>query len=398
MRVSVVEMSRQGGLLHYAVQLADALAGRGHAVDVVAARNNELALHRGAARMRAILTPPTSGRPRPDGSVRRLRRAFTAIRLLAAYVRLVWHLRTRRYDAVILNLDLSVFMGAIITLAMTIAPGGPALCFVCHNVRPFNRWGGDDLFVSSPALHWVLRQIYQRLDLVLVHGEQSRAEFLKYWPRANLAVIPHGDERILVGDEPPPPADGERLLFFGDWRKVKGLPVLMQAFDRLVERRPEARLTVAGSTAPEDFDPELVSRWAATHSGRVEVIDRYVPVDDVRELFAGARAVVTPYLVGYQSGVVHLAMTMGRPVVSSDVGDLSSVVVDGETGLLVPPGDASALADALEEVLSNPSRSDALGAEARSRMVDESSWERIAEVVERALQLRGTKAQSSPTE
>jgi glycosyltransferase involved in cell wall biosynthesis len=226
---------------------------------------------------------------------------------------------------------------------------------------------------------------------VLVHGERSRAEFEAAWAPARAAVIPHGDERIF--GEPPPPADEERVLFFGDWRKVKGLPVLMEAFDLLSARRPGARLTIAGTPAP-DGDPDAVRRWAARHGDRVTLVDRYVPVEQVAGVFAAARVVVAPYLVASQSGVVHVAMTLGRAVVASDVGDLRGAVADGSSGLLVAPADAQALATALERVLADPALAGRMGAEGRRRVLEHSSWELVAERVEAELQRRHQRERS----
>jgi glycosyltransferase involved in cell wall biosynthesis len=288
------------------------------------------------------------------------------------------------YDAVLLTCDVDLTPMAFAVLALTFGRKGGRVAYVCHSVRPLNRWSGGEMFVSSPLLMRLLRLMYARMDVVFVHGERSKVDFESTWPAARLAVIPHGDERIFSG-EPPPPAREERLLFFGEWRKVKGLNVLMQAFDELLARRSAARLTIAGAPCPVDLDPEEVRRWAAGHDGGVRIVDRYVPVEEVPELFASARAVVTPYLVGYQSGVVHLAMTMGRAVVSSEVGDLTSAVLDGETGLTVPPGDPHALALALERILGEQGLAERLGAQARQRLMRESSWEVVAERVLEAL-------------
>jgi glycosyltransferase involved in cell wall biosynthesis len=254
---------------------------------------------------------------------------------------------------------------------------------VCHNVRPFNTQGGD-IYAAVGWTHRLLASVYSRLDVVFVHGENSREEFEQAWPPANLAVIPHGDERIFA-DEPPPPSDEERVLFFGDLRKNKGLFVLKEAFDLLAARRPDARLTIAGTPAHADLDIDPILQWAAEKDGHVEVIDRYVPLDDVPAIFGRARVVATPYLAGWQSGVIHLAMTMGRAVVTSDVGDLASAVGDGDAGLIVPPNDPEALAGALERVLADRELAERLGAEGRRRATTGSSWDTVAEKVEAAL-------------
>jgi glycosyltransferase involved in cell wall biosynthesis len=383
MRLAVVETAARGGLLHYAIQLGDALAERGHTVDLLVPRDNELSGRRGPARRRAVLAAPTPNADGPFAHVRTIRRARVAVRLLRAWGRINWELRRNRYDAAILTPDVDLWPMAGAVLAVTLQRG-MLVAGVCHSVRPLNRWAGEEMFASSTLLTRLLRTMYARLDFVFVHGERSRSEFCATWPRANLEVVPHGDERIF-SEQPPPPSEEERLLFFGEWRKVKGLDVLMRAFEELAERQPHVRLTIAGEPCPADMDPDVVRRWAAAQDGRVRVEDRYIPVSEVWALFGSARAVVTPYLVGYQSGVVHLAMTMSRAVVASDVGDLSSVVVDGETGLTVAAGDPQALSQALERILCDRELAERLGRQAQMRLTEGSSWERVAERVESAL-------------
>jgi glycosyltransferase involved in cell wall biosynthesis len=382
MRIAVLEPAGHGGLLHYSAQLADALAARGHAVDLLAPRGNELIGRLRHARMRAILPLPARSAAPPSGRIAYTRRrAGVAVRLLSAWARMLWETRPGRYDAVIHGADIGLPPIALATLLMTAAPRRPQLVRIAHNVRAFNRRGGDELNDASTLNRALLGRLYPRFDLVLVHGERSRAEFEAEWDAARVAVIPHGDERIFAG-EPPPASPEERILFFGDWRKVKGLAVLMEAFDELVRRRPAARLTVAGTPAPEDWDPEILRAWARGHGDRVEVIDRYVPIADVAPTFARARVVATPYLTGYQSGVIHLAATMARAVVTSDVGDLASAVRDGETGRVVPPRDPARLAGALEELLADPELAAHMGAAARRAVLARSSWEHVAERIE----------------
>ncbi len=104
-----------------------------------------------------------------------------------------------------------------------------------------------------------------------------------------------------------------------------------------------------------------------------------MPVEEVRGIFGRARVVATPYHVGYQSGVIHVAMTMARAVVTSDVGDMSVAVRDGETGLVVPPGNAAELADALTTLLDDPARAREMGDRARARVEQHYRLDQMAE-------------------
>lgn len=388
LRIAVVETAQFGGLLHYAVQLADALAASGNEVTLIVPAGNELEGRSGPAIRRPLLPgwmPSAREAGTPLGVLGVLRRrARTAAGRAVAWVRIIREVRRGGYDAVVLNGSVDLWLTAVGARALIAWSGKTKVTHICHNVRPFNRWGGDDLFVSSGLTLALLRRLYPAFDLVFVHGERSRAELLQTWPGARACVIPHGDEGIF-GEEPPPPATEPRALFFGDWRKVKGLSVLMAAFDELTSRMPQARLTIAGAPSAEEGEADKVLSWAATRRDRVEVLDHYVPVEEVAQVFARARVVVLPYLVGYQSGVLHLAMTMARAVVASDVGDLSTAVQPGVTGLIVPAGEVEPLVAALEDLLGDAARAQRMGTAARARVEREASWPLVAARMSAAL-------------
>jgi glycosyltransferase involved in cell wall biosynthesis len=383
MRLAVIESAPRGGLLHYAAAAAGALAERGHDVELVTARGHEPLAGAPGVRVRAILPAAARSATEPPTGIRLLaRRARIAATVVAASLQVLAVVARGRYDGVLLIDDLSVAPAAAGALALTWIPRGPRIAAVCHEPRPRSR-RGSEVYESSPALLGLLRRLYPRLDAVFVHGETSREQFEAVWPPSRLAVIAHGNVELLVEDVPLQ-SDEERVLFFGEWRRAKGLPELMAAFDLLAGEREAATLTIAGVPTP-DSDPDRVRAWAAEHRGRVTLIDRYVELDEVPELFGSARVVVAPYVAGSQSGVVHLAMTMGRAVVASDVGELPSTVVAGETGLIVPAGDVTALEHALADLLSDPARAERLGAAGRRRALTAFSWRATAERIETAL-------------
>jgi D-inositol-3-phosphate glycosyltransferase len=102
-------------------------------------------------------------------------------------------------------------------------------------------------------------------------------------------------------------------------------------------------------------------------------------------MFGQARVVAVPYVRAMQSGVAHLAYGFGRPVVGSDVGDIPSVVRNGENGILVPPRNPGELAEALLMPLADPAFASRLGAAGRQRVQRESSWAVVAAKVEDGL-------------
>jgi glycosyltransferase involved in cell wall biosynthesis len=383
-RLAIVETAPFGGLLHYTAQLGDALAGRGHEVDLLVPRDNELLERRAQgeqATMRAVLTPPTTSRMAAGGPAL-VRRARVAWRLVRAWSRVLRE--ARRYEVVVVDVDIDLSLVAAFTLALAYLPGGPRVVVIAHSVRPLNRWGGESHYVSSPLLRGLLTRVYRRAQSVVVHGERSRQAFEEAWPgSARVVVIAHGDEELFLSGEPPADATEPRALFFGVWRKVKGLPVLMEAFDLLAARRSEARLTIAGAPVPADLDPAPIEAWAARHPDAVELRPGYIELEDVPELFGAARVVVVPYETAFQSGVVHVALTFGRALVATDVGDLPEGV--GDAGLLVAPSDPQALAAAIERVLFEPGLAERLGEAARARAGEHASWAQVAEQFEPAL-------------
>lgn len=147
---------------------------------------------------------------------------------------------------------------------------------------------------------------------------------------------------------PDPPA--RTVLFFGRLAPYKGLDLFYEAIRLLAARLPDVRVVVAGRPVEGYVPPEPPSMHGAAS---VEVCKRYLSNSETVRLFQSARVVACPYRDATQSGVVLTAFAFGVPVVATDVGGLVEYVIPGRTGIVVPPGDAAALAAALERVLTD---------------------------------------------
>jgi len=111
-------------------------------------------------------------------------------------------------------------------------------------------------------------------------------------------------------------------------------------------RQSEVRLLVAGELWGSG--PEVEEQIARLNLGdRVTLINRYISNEEVELFFSAADLVVLPYESATGSGVLQIALGLERPVVVTNVGGLAEIVVHGETGLVVPPGDPAALAEAI---------------------------------------------------
>jgi glycosyltransferase involved in cell wall biosynthesis len=184
---------------------------------------------------------------------------------------------------------------------------------------------------------------------------------------------------IAAREETSAYADSEpRLLCIGRLIPVKGHRVLLQALAQARSRVPALVLDIAGR-GPLDSD----LRCFAQELGIAEAVRFVGYVRPVERLIEDAAIVVVPSL-GEGFGMVALeAMERARPVIASSVGGLPEIVANGETGLVVPPGDAAALAEALVTLASDLERSARMGLAGRARALTEFAPARPTEQIER---------------
>jgi starch synthase len=234
--------------------------------------------------------------------------------------------------------------GADLVHAHWLAAGAVALALR----RPYvaQPWGTDlELARRAP---WLARTILRRARLVICASNALAAAARGLGAR-DVKVVPGGVEvPERVGEESEPP----EILFAGRLSREKGVLELVEAADSIP-------LVVAGDGPLRDRVPGALG---------------FVPHAELRRLYERAAVVACPsYREGY--GVVCAeAMAHGRPVVASAVGGLLDLVVDGETGLLVPPGDVAALRVALRRLLDDPALRRRMGEAGRARARQRLSW------------------------
>jgi glycosyltransferase involved in cell wall biosynthesis len=183
---------------------------------------------------------------------------------------------------------------------------------------------------------------------------------------------------IGAGSEPQPYAGVEpRFLCVGRLIPIKGHVVLLRAFRQLLDRRPDARLDIAGRGQLEhglkDLARELDLLGAVRFLGHVTPIQRAIE---------SSFAVVVPSL-GEGFGMVALeAMERARPVIAAAIGGLEDLVRENETGLLVPAGESQPLGEAMLALAADPAHAAAMGLEARRRALERFPEDRCTERTE----------------
>jgi len=170
----------------------------------------------------------------------------------------------------------------------------------------------------------------------------------------------------------------ERLVcYVGRLDQEKGIDVLLHAFAQLSGHLPGLRLVLVGEGQRQAELQQLVGELGMT--GQVTFLG-YVAFPALAAIYRAAEVVVVPSLYEPFGLVALEAMAAGRPVVAAEAGGLTEIVTEGATGLCVPPGDAGALAAALERVLSDGALAGRLARQGREHAVSGYSWSRVAEL------------------
>ena len=143
---------------------------------------------------------------------------------------------------------------------------------------------------------------------------------------------------------------GNYFLFFGQITEHKGIDYLLEAMKRVHTQYPKMRLIVAGK-GKYPFD---ISEYKQLDY--IEFRNRFIPDAELAELIQGAYCAVCPYKDATQSGVVMSAFAFNKPIIATNVGGLPEQVEHDKYGLIVPPCDVEALANAMNYLLSNPEK------------------------------------------
>jgi alpha-maltose-1-phosphate synthase len=258
-----------------------------------------------------------------------------------------------------------------------------------HSLEALRPWKAEQLGGGYAVSSWCERVSAASAAAVVAVSSAMRADILAAYPEIpaeRICVIRNGIDTTEYAPDPSTwvldrhGVDPARpyVLFVGRITRQKGLPVLLRAAPGLV---PEAQLVLCAGAAdtPEQLAEvtELVDGLRVSRSG-VLWIPEMLPKPEVIQLLTHAAVFACPSV--YEPlGIVNLeAMACGTAVVASRTGGIPEVVADGETGLLVPPGEPAPLAEALNALLRDPDRARAMGQAGRKRAVAEFSWQAIA--------------------
>lgn len=364
LRVVVMALDDGGGMRHYAENLGGALRGCCEAETILIGADDGLDPASVAGRWLDRL---------PKGD--RLRRIYNPRRA----ERLADRLLHRRRPHVV-HLSSTVPCGT--ALARRLQRAGTKVVLTVHDVEPHEEHRSTWSRLHTFAYQRWARPVALRVpDALHVHSELHRSDLRRCYG-ADVAgrayVVPHGGgltDAVRGGARRPPELDAAGVgdgyaLFFGRIHPYKGLPVLFDAAARLAARMPGFRLVVAGGGGL----PEVPSPARS----QTVLINRFIADDEIAALVRAASFVVLPYVRATQTGVVPVASALARPAIVTDAGSLPDMVVDGATGLVVPAGDAAALAEAMRRLAGDVEVATRMGEAAKAHMESRFAWPAVA--------------------
>lgn len=254
----------------------------------------------------------------------------------------------------------------------------PAFVYTEHNVQG----------VYPSWAKWAYCTFLPVLDGVICVSNAATQSFASRWPRAQCptrvwnGIAPNrarpssalDETRTRIGVD----SGAAVLCNVANVGYRKGHDVLVRAMAQLVGDVPRLRCWIAGALEHEPATVELV-REAIVEHGLEDVVHLLGRRRDVADLLHAADVfVLSSRQEGFPITILE-AMAAGKPIVATDVGGCAEAVVHGETGLIVPPEDPEALAEALASLLADPELAGRMGAAGRERVLREFTVDRMVE-------------------
>lgn len=253
-------------------------------------------------------------------------------------------------------------------------------------------------FATSPDSSIIENIIYKLADLILTHNQFSKSEIIKINPKLSTYtyIVPHGNYIPFIHVQ----NDKERskkhlgiaknkkvLLFFGMIKQVKGLDVLLHALNDVVKEHPDVLLLIAGKVWENDFDiyQRIIDEnnlldYCLLHT-------KFIPANEVEHYYCAADLVVLPYKKIYQSGVLMMALSYGKPALTSDLPPLKEIVTDMQTAFLFESENSIALAEKLKLVLLDSEKLEDVRINGQELISIKYDWNEIGRQTKQAYQL-----------
>ena len=297
-------------------------------------------------------------------------------------IRVGKHIKKKEPDLVIIQWWHPYFAPCYWLLSNALGKKIPIL-FICHNVFPHERFPMDKMLTKL---------VLKKGNYFIVHSQSDGEELLQVVPNASYRKNPLPIFNIFrkknmtmeqARIELDKAQDSAQLLFFGFVREYKGLKYLLKAMPEVKGQLDNINLMVVGSFAG-DKEEYIKLIQDLEINDCVELIDGYIPDDEIEKYFAACDLVVLPYESATQSGIVPIAYGFDKPVVVTNVGGLPDVVTDGKTGYVVESKKPEQLSNAIVDFFQKE-RAEEMRENVRKEAY-RFDWDRMREKIEELLE------------
>jgi len=366
MKTLIINPIPSGGVMHYTYSLCQALSKQGIEVILVTTKGeNEITYFKTNFSVKKVLYPLTSFFMAKGFRYLANKRQILKLieREKPETVHFQWLLSARLDPAFIKKIK----KRKILTV------------YTAHNLLPHEPRPGDKK---------KYKRIYQTFDKIIVHAKQNKRELIKKFnvSQNKVKVIYHGNLFAVSKLSPELTTQEARrilglsqkdfiLLFFGNIRPYRGLDTAIKAMVYL-RNISEIKLIVVGKMHNFSLCRDLIDLLRIRDTTSFYL--NYIPLKYVGEYFYAADVVVCPYHKIYQSGVIQLAYSFGRPVISTKTGGIPEVIDQGKSGFLVPTDDPKSLAKKILEMYQNQEKTRLMGRYALELAKTKFNWSDIA--------------------
>jgi len=267
---------------------------------------------------------------------------------------------------------------------------GKKVVFTAHNINAGARDSSDSFWNRL-----TLKIQYRLCAHIFVHTQKMKDELLvEYGVRPErVSVIPLGFYGNVPNTALTPVAAKQKLglgatdkviLFFGNIAPYKGVEYLLTAFTELARKDASYRLVIAGRPkGPPEYWAQLKQQIAGSGvPERIQQHIEYIADEEIEVYFKAGDVLVQPYTLIFQSGVLILGFSFGIPVIAADVGSLKEDVIEGKTGFVFPPRNATSLELTIEKFFASSlyRERDQRRQEIRVHTDEHYSWSKVARI------------------
>lgn len=256
------------------------------------------------------------------------------------------------------------------------------LVVTIHSLEPLRPWKEEQLGNGYHLSTWMEKTGIEAADRIIAVSNDSKKDIMKCYnvPEEKIEVIYNGIDLNQYKKTDSNIArkkygiDGRYILFVGRISRQKGIIHLVDA----VKYLPQDVKVVLCASSPDTEEIKMEMEEKVKLYPNIIWIDKMVTKEEIIELYSNAEVFVCPSI--YEPfGIINLeAMACNTPVVASATGGIKEVVVDGETGFLVEPGNPEDLAEHIKKLLDDRGLAATFGANGRKRVEEMFSWESIA--------------------